>query len=103
MISYTSATGKGQIKRVYKVGEPIKDGYHLKDLKKNKVRFPSANGGYADIHCDGAFICMRIVDKFNLSVGDEFTVSPYGSDQKYTLKVAGIIRSISENIINCRP
>ena len=37
LISYTSATGKGQIKRVYKVGEPIKDGYHLKELKKNKV------------------------------------------------------------------
>ena len=37
LISYTSATGKGQIKRVYKVGEPIKDGYHLKELKKDKV------------------------------------------------------------------
>lgn len=69
------------------------------NLKNDKVRFPSANGGYADIHCDGAFICMRIADEFDLSVGDEFTVSPYGADQKYTLKVAGIIRSISENIV----
>lgn len=48
---------------------------------------------------DGAYICMRIADQFGLRTGDTITVSPYGSDQQYTLKVAGLIRSVSENIV----
>lgn len=48
---------------------------------------------------EGAYICMRLADEFDLKPGDEFSVSPYGSDQSYTLKVAGRIRSVSENIV----
>ena len=42
---------------------------------------------------------MRIADEFDLSEGDTLKISPYGSDKTYKLKVAGIIRSVSENIV----
>lgn len=68
-------------------------------IEKDKVRFPDRNAEYLDIGEDGAYICMRLADEFKLSEGDLFVVSPYGSDREYTLKVAGIIRSVSECIV----
>lgn len=32
-------------------------------------------------------------------MGDTFTVNPYGSDDTYTLRVAGILHSMSENVV----
>ena len=69
------------------------------DLKKDMVRFPLKNGGYARLSDDSAYICTRLSDEFNLKAGDEITVSPYGTDKKYTLKIAGIIRSVVENVV----
>ena len=65
----------------------------------DKIRFPDKKDNYITIGNDGAYICMRIAKEFKLEPGDTFTVSPYGSDNKYTLKVAGIIRSVSESIV----
>lgn len=69
------------------------------DLKKDMVRFPLKNGGYAKLSNDSAYICTRIADEFKLKAGDEITVSPYGTDKKYNLKIAGIIRSVVENAV----
>ena len=63
------------------------------------VRFPDLYAEYAEIGHDGAYICQRLADRLCVSIGDSFTVSPYGSNQKYNLKVAGVIRSVSENIV----
>lgn len=50
---------------------------------------------------DGAYVCRRIADKYNLKQGDEITLRPYGksSDEAYTFKINGIIRSQSESIV----
>lgn len=70
------------------------------ELTTNKVRFPSAETkDFENIGDDGAYICKRLSDEFNLKKGDTVTISPYGSDDEYTLKISGIIRSVSENII----
>ena len=70
------------------------------ELTTNKVRFPSAETkDFENIDDDGAYICKRLSDEFNLKKGDTVTISPYGSDDKYTLKINGIIRSVSENIV----
>lgn len=70
------------------------------ELTTNKVRFPSAETkDFENIADDGAYICKRLSDEFNLKKGDTVTISPYGSDDEYTLKISGIIRSVSENII----
>ena len=68
-------------------------------LKNDLVRFPNSGSGYADIGNDGAYICMRLADKFNLKKGDSVVLSPYGTNEKYTLKIAGIIRSTSECVV----
>lgn len=68
-------------------------------IEHDKVRFPDENNDYVKIGDEGAYICIRLSDEFNLSVGDSFTISPYGSDDEYSLKVAGIIRSVSESIV----
>lgn len=70
------------------------------ELTTNKVRFPSAETkDFENIADDGAYICKRLSDEFNLKKGDTVTISPYGSDDEYTLKINGIIRSVSENIV----
>lgn len=70
------------------------------ELTTNKVRFPSAETkDFENIGDDGAYICKRLSDEFKLKKGDTVTISPYGSDDEYTLKINGIIRSVSENIV----
>ncbi len=47
---------------------------------------------------DGAYVCLRIAEKYSLKPGDEIKVSPFGTDDEYTLTVKGTIRSVSESI-----
>lgn len=65
----------------------------------NLIRFPDINADYTDIVDDGAYICMRIADEFDLQKGDTVAISPYGSDDTYDIRISGIIRSVSENIV----
>ena len=77
------------------------------NITHGKVCFPAekdgyvtpAKDGYVTPAKDGAYICMRIADEFDLAAGDTLKISPYGSDKTYKLKVAGVIRSVSENIV----
>lgn len=69
------------------------------NVENDLVRFPDKDNNYIDLSDDGAYICMRLAKEFGLDVGDTFSVSPYGSDEKYTLTVAGIARSVAENIV----
>lgn len=69
------------------------------DITRGKVLFPAEKDGYVTPAKDGAYICMRIADKFDLAAGDTLKISPYGSDKTYNLKIAGVIRSVSENIV----
>ena len=68
-------------------------------LKNNTVRFPSDKKGYVDLKDDGAYICERLADEFDLEKGDTFVLSPYGTDKKYTLRLNGVIRSTSESVV----
>ncbi len=68
------------------------------DIKNDKVRFLNKKGALVPLQNDGAYICRRIADEYKLKAGDTFTVSPYGTDKEYTLKVNGIIYSSSESV-----
>ena len=71
-------------------------------IRNDYIRFLSAQGtkvNYLQLSDDGAYICQRIADEYSLDVGDTVTVSPYGSDKSYDLKVAGVIRSLTESIV----
>lgn len=63
------------------------------------VSFPAEKKGTVELLADGALICRRLAEQFNLKKGDKFKLKRYGTDLEYELTVAGIIRSTSENIV----
>ncbi|MBQ9828330.1 MAG: ABC transporter permease, partial [Lachnospiraceae bacterium] len=67
-------------------------------LEHGYVRYLGPDSGYVDLGDDGAYICRRIRDEFDLDIGDTFSFSLYGSDKKYTAKVAGYYRSTTEGV-----
>jgi putative ABC transport system permease protein len=48
---------------------------------------------------EGAYICGRIARDFSLKAGDSITFSPYDSDLKITVPVAGILDSMTESVV----
>ncbi len=68
-------------------------------VENDLVRFPALDEGYTELSSDGAYLCKRLSEEFDLQPGDTFTVQRYGTDDSYTLRVAGVIRSVSENIV----
>lgn len=69
------------------------------NVTHDKIRIMDENAKKIDIVDDGAYVCMRIAEQFKLKKGDFLTVSPFGTDDSYELKIAGVFRSTSENII----
>ncbi len=67
-------------------------------ITHDMVRFPDRNADFFTLADDGAYVCMRLADTLHLKPGDSLEVSPYGSARVYTLRVAGIFRSVSESI-----
>ena len=72
------------------------------DIQNDYVRFPALDNGYTTLGGDGAYLCKRLSEEFDLQTGDTFTVQRYGTDESYTLRVAGVIRSVSESIVVSR-
>ena len=68
------------------------------DLPGDLVRFPDEDNQFVTLSSDGAYLCLRLGEEFSLEPGDVFTISPYGSDKTYSLRVAGLVRSVSESI-----
>lgn len=68
-------------------------------VEKGLLKFPGKNVDFLKIGDNGAYICRRIADEYNLNVGDKFTVNPYGSSEEYELTVSDIAYSVSENIV----
>lgn len=67
------------------------------EIERGMVNFPDKKGNSVALPNDGALICTRLSKDYGLKTGDTFTVKPYGTDKSYTLKVAAVIRSASEN------
>jgi len=68
------------------------------EISNDMIRFTDEKDNIIGLNDDGAYICRRIADT-GISVGDTITVSPYGSSGSYSIKVVGIIRSVSESIV----
>jgi len=69
------------------------------DITHDKIRIMDEKTDKINVKNDGAYICMRLSEEFGLKAGDSFSVSPFGTDDVYNMKVAGIFRSVSENVI----
>ena len=69
------------------------------DVKHDAIKFFDRNDDFFELSSDGAYVCVRIADDNKLKEGDTIEISPYGSDKTYKIKVAGVSRSLSENIV----
>ena len=69
------------------------------NIENGLIKFPDENDSYVGLDDSGAYLCMRLKREFNISKGDKIIISPYGSDDKYEIKVAGFIRSLTESIV----
>ncbi len=71
-------------------GEPIAlEVYHI---THDSVRFIDKNNKTVTLTDEGAYISLRVADR-GFKVGDTLEFSPYGSEESYIVKVAGILRS----------
>ncbi|MCM1192764.1 MAG: ABC transporter permease [Butyrivibrio sp.] len=62
------------------------------------IRFVDEDNEYVELTDDGAYVCLRLGD--DVKVGDTIEISPYGSEEVYRVKVAGVLRSVlTENIV----
>ncbi len=71
-------------------------------VEHDMVKFmPDKGFDPIELSDDGAYVCRRIADKYNLKQGDEITLRPYGEsrDETYTFRINGIIRSQSESVV----
>lgn len=67
------------------------------NIGNDKIRFIDKANDFVDINNDGAYICLRLADEYK--VGDTIEFSLYGEEEIYTIKVAGVLRSVmTENI-----
>lgn len=93
----TSASVSVQIEKDGKEKKAVS--LDIYSITHDMVRFPAKKDGYVKLEDNGAYVCIRIADEYDLKPGDTITLSPYGTDEKYELKVSGIIRSVSESIV----
>lgn len=82
---YVEMNDEACLLEVYKADKEL---YNFLDKNNNKTALP----------VDGALVCMRIAEEYGLKVGDTLTVSPYGTDEKYTLTVKGYNRSMTKSV-----
>ena len=62
------------------------------------IGFLSEDSERIDLPNDGALVCMRLAKEYGIKKGSIVTVSPYGTNEKYEIKVVGFNRSLTESI-----
>lgn len=68
------------------------------NIASDKIRFVDEGNDRIELTSDGVYLCIRLAE--TVKIGDTITFSPYGSDQSYTVKVAGVLRSfLTESIV----
>lgn len=71
------------------------------DVENDRIHFINEENEVVEISDEGAYICLRLADAYE--VGGTITFSPYGEEETYTVKVAGVLRSVmTENIVMTR-
>lgn len=63
-----------------------------------KIRFVDEDNELMKLDDEGVYLCLRLKD--TAEIGDTIEFSPYGSEETYTVRVAGYLRSImTESIV----
>ena len=69
------------------------------DISHDYVRFLDSKMKFVSLKDDGVYIGQRLMESNHLKIGDEFTVSVFGSDTKYNLKLAGQLRTLTKGVV----
>jgi putative ABC transport system permease protein len=69
------------------------------DLKNDHVRFVDGNLNRIQLSDGGAYICQRIAKETGLGAGDTIEFTRYVTSERYSVKIIGIINSLSESIV----
>ncbi len=72
------------------------------DITHDKIRFADGNMNVIPLSDDGVYISERVAKAHHLAEGDSLTFSPYGTDEQYTVRVAGICKCLMECIMMTR-
>ena len=83
--------------RAIQIGD---SGYSLEiwSVTHDKVRFADTDMRIVPLSDDGAYVCSRIARDFGVGPGDVLAFSPYDSDERYAVPVAGVLDSMSESV-----
>ena len=66
--------------------------------ENNLIRFIDEENKLLEIKGNGVYLCQRLKD--TAEIGEYITISPYGSDEKYEVKVSGYYRSVvTESVV----
>jgi len=67
------------------------------DVEHNMVRFLNEDNERIELSDDGAYACIRLSE--GIEIGDTIKFSPYGEEETYEVKIAGVIRSLTTESI----
>ena len=62
-----------------------------------KIRLIDAKNRALELGDDGVYLCQRLKD--TAQIGDTIEISPYGSDETYSVRVAGYLRSVMSETV----
>lgn len=69
------------------------------EISHDYVRFLDKKMNYLPLEDEGVYIGQRLMESNNLKIGDTFTVSVFGSDVTYTLKLVGQLRTLTKGVV----
>ena len=89
--------GDWAAERAVQIGDK---GYSMEiySLIHDKVRFSDTDMRIVPLTDDGVYICSRIAREYHLTSGDTLAFSPYDSNDRYDVPVAGVLDSMTEGI-----
>ena len=89
--------GDWAAERAVQIGDK---GYSMEiySLTHDKVRFSDTDMRIVPLTDDGVYICSRIAREYHLTSGDTLAFSPYDSNDRYDVPVAGVLDSMTEGI-----
>lgn len=68
-------------------------------IESDYVRFLDEKMNYVTLSDNGVYIGQRLMEENNLKIGDSFTVALFGSDETYTLKLEGQLRTLAKGVV----
>lgn len=63
------------------------------------VRFINDQEEWIPLENNGIYVCSRIAKENHIQVNDVLSLTYYGTEQKFEMKVIGILRSLSESMV----